>query len=71
MKVNNSPVEKTIKFEDIYQGTILKCNNKTYLKAANGAAVDMESGAIVYPANDPSGGWDRCFIYPRASLDLK
>ena len=65
-KNNKTPIA----FKDIREGTVLKMGMKTYMKGNNGAAVDLKSGEIIYPANDTDRGWDECYIYPRASLEL-
>jgi hypothetical protein len=64
--------EKTgMPFDKIWQGTILKKGDKFYMKASGGAAVNMGNGDITYPANDADGGWENCYIYPKASLSMR
>ena len=70
MRVDNKYEKRSITFEEIREATIFTKRNSTYIKGNNGAAVNMETGEIIYPANDADGGWDRCYIYPRASLKL-
>ena len=66
----SSTSKKSIEFDKIREGTIFTCGGLTYLRGNNNAAVNMKTGEIIYPVNDPSGGWDKCYIYPQASLIL-
>ena len=71
MRVGNKDKKRSIKFEDIREGTVFTWNSGTYIKGSGGAAMNAATGQITYPANDTTGEWDKCFIYPRASLSIE
>lgn len=70
MWIGTKNKKRAIAFTEIREGTILKMGQNIYMKGNNGAAVDMKTGQIIYPANDTDPGWEECFIYPGASLNL-
>ena len=72
MKINNKYNKRTITFEDIREGTVFKKvhGDETYIKGSNSTAINLDSGKVVYPANDAGGHWNECYIFPRASLSL-
>ena len=70
MYIKRKPGKKSIAFTAIREGTVFINGDETYIKGSNGAATNLESGQVVYPANDVNGNWGICYIYPRASLSL-
>jgi hypothetical protein len=70
MRVERKFDKRKFNFEDIRQATIFTKHGETFIKGSSNSAVNIETGQILYPANDADGGWDECFIYPRASLRL-
>lgn len=71
MRVESKSNKRSIPFGDIREGTaFVKGGGETYIKGSSGAALDVKTGQITYPANDANGGWEECYIYPRASLSL-
>lgn len=71
MWIGEKPTKKSMEFDKIREGTVFTCEGKVYLKGTGGAAVDLETGNIIYPANDTNHSmWNTCLIYPRASVNL-
>lgn len=70
MRVGIKTNKRSIPFEEIRKGTVLQKDGETYIKGSNGAALNAKTGDITYPANDASGNWNECYIYPKASLSL-
>lgn len=70
MRIEDKPNKRTIEFEKIREGTVLTCDGRTYVKGTGGSATDLETGQVVYPANDAAKKWDKCLIYPGAYVSL-
>lgn len=59
--------DKVLQFTDIRPGTIFICGGVVYIKTDKNRAVDLESG---HEATEDVSKWNKCTIYPRASLKL-
>lgn len=70
MRIEDKLSKRPMEFEKIREGTVLTCCGRTYLKGAGGSATDLETGQVVYPANDAAKKWDKCLIYPGAYVSL-
>lgn len=72
MRINNESNKRPMAFEQIREGTVfgIKQDEDKFIKGSGGAAVNLKTGKLSYPANDAGGGWEKCVIYPGASLSL-
>lgn len=69
MRIERS-TKRSIKFEEIREGTAFIKADEVYIKGSGGVALNVKTGKVQYPLNGEVSEWDECYIYPRASINL-
>lgn len=70
MRIERSKPKRSIKFEEIREGTAFTKADEVYIKGTGGIAMNVETGKVLYPLNGDISEWNECYIYPRASINL-
>lgn len=71
MYIDNNNGKRPIAFKDIMNAKVFECGGGIYFKAAyegDAVAVNLDSGAVFKP--EPTE-FERCFLYPGATLKLQ
>lgn len=70
MYINNRNKKESIAFKDIRFGTVFENDGLVYLKGSadeRDVAINLKSGRVIWPDGSE---WNKCYIYPKASIKL-